>query len=422
MSWMPSLLVADRLRQPAPTERRDWLSDDDWMFEGTATASGARVNRDSAMRLSTVWACVRLLTNTVATLPRDIVITLGPTSFALDRPDEIPPWLSSPYPADPTMTATEHFAQVTASLLLDGNAFTYVPGSVDYPDNLIVLDPRRVEIKADGLVPYYIIRNSAGEKVAEVDAMSMLHSTWLKMPGALRGLSPVESARQGIGLGLSAEEFGSRFFGQGAALSFGVEVPGSLTEDQKEDLRKALRKKYGGTQNSHSVGVLTGGAKFATGLGITNEQMQFLELRKFGVEDIARWFGVPPHLVGSQEPGASSYNSVEQRSLEFRQYSVLPLVRRIEDAYQRLVDVPARLRPDGRASFRFNLEGLARADMKTRYESYQLGINGGFLKPNDARSLENLGPVPGGDATYMQSQMVPLGTSPAPTRSTDEAA
>ena len=409
MSVLSSLFASS-----AATERRDWLSDDESMYSGSTTASGVRINQDRAMTQSTVWACVRLLTNTIATLPTDLVASIGRAKFTLDRPEERPSWLVNPDPSDPTMTSTEHFAQVAASLLLDGNFFTYAPLSVYDPSVLIVLDPRRVDVKSGAnRRPFYDVRDDMGRLVQTVDAMHMLHGAWIKMPGTLRGLSPVEAARQGIGLGLTAEEFGGRFFGQGASMSFGVEVPGGLTDPQKQELRDALRKAHAGTRQSHNIGVLTGGAKFVTGLGITNEQAQFLELRKFQVEDIARWFGVPPHMVGSQEPGASSYNSVEQRSLEFREYAVLPLVRRIEDPYQRIVQAPDRLQ-GASIGFKFNLSALARADLKTRYESYGQGIQSGVLKPDEARALEDLPPVPGGDVTYMQSQMVPLGTPPAP--------
>ncbi|HUW17422.1 MAG TPA: phage portal protein [Actinomycetes bacterium] len=403
MGWLTRAL------SPAADEQRDWLHDDDDGASGTTT--GTRVTRESAMRLSTVWACVRLITNAIATLPTDIIISMGSTRFPLDRPDERPSWLVEPDPQDPTMTSTEHFAQVATSLLLDGNSFTYCPGSVLDPSVLIVLDPRRVTVKSSGRQPFYEITDDMGRVTATVDAMHMLHGFWLRMPGSLRGISPIEAARQGIGLSLSAEDFGGRFFGQGAALSFGVEVPGALTPEQKVDLRDALRKSHAGLARSHNIGVLTAGAKFVTGLGLTNEQAQFLELRKFQVEDIARWFGVPTHMVGSQEPGASSYASVEQRSLEFREYAVLPLARRIEDPYRRIVEAPARLGAGARASFKFNLSALARADLKTRYESYGQGILAGVLKPNEARALEDLGPVPGGEQTYMQSQMVPLGTT-----------
>lgn len=388
----------------------DFVNDDGW-WAGGSTASGARVNSDSAMRLSAVWACVRLLTNTIATLPVDIVVSIGPRRFPeFGKPS----WLRNPDPTDPTMTATEHFAQVTMSLLIDGNFFVFVPNSVMDPSVLIVLDPRKVDVKADGRRPYYEIRNDLGHIVATVDPMRMLHGAWLKPPGKLRGLSPIEAARQGIGLGLTAEEFGARFFGQGTTLSYGVEVPGAMTDAQREELRANLRKRHSGTQNAHSVSVLTGGAKFVPGLGITNDQAQFLELRKFQVEDIARWYGVPPHMLGSQEPGASSYNSVEWRGIEFREYAVLPLVRRIEDTYDRLVEVPEGLSTaNASAAIRFNLSGLARADIKSRYEALSIGVGGPFLAANEARGKEDLAPIEGGDKVYVQSQMVPLGTDPA---------
>ena len=390
-------------------KRSNWLADDDGLWDGQLVASGGRVNRDKAMQLSTVWACVRLLTNTIATLPVDIIVSIGSRRFPEFAK---PPWLAQPDPADPTITAIEHFAQVAASLLLEGNSFTYCPNTVFDPTPLIVLDPRRVDVKAVGRSPMYEIRDDMGMVIARVDAMHMLHGVWIRMPGALRGLNPVEAARQAIGLGVTAEEFGARFFGQGTTLSYGVEVPGTMTDVQREDLRANLQKRHAGTKNAHQVAVLTNAAKFVTGLGVSNEDSQFLETRKFQVEDICRWYGVPPHLVGSQEPGASSYNSVEQRSLEFREYAVAPLARRIEDPYQRLVSVPAGVTATGAtAAMKFNLDAVARADLKTRYESYSAGINAGVLKPNEARAYEDFPPVPGGDVTYMQQQMVPLGST-----------
>lgn len=400
-------LLSSLFARPAD-EARNWLTDDDSLWAGVATASGVRVTRETALQLSTVWACVRLLTNTIATLPTDIVVSISGRRF---REFTKPRWLQTPDPTNPTMTTTEHFAQVATSLLLDGNSFTLAFPSVMEPDVLVVLDPRRVDVKADGRRPYYEIRDDMGRVVETLDTMRILHGVWLRLPGTLRGLSPIEAARQGIGLGLTSEEFGARFFGQGTTLSYGVEYPGPMTDQQREELRSNLKQRHAGTKNAHSVSIISGGAKFVPGLGVTNDQAQFLELRKFQVEDIARWFGVPPHMVGSQEPGASSYNSVEQRSLEFREYAVLPLVRRIEDAYDRLVEPPATL-TNATASLRFNLDGIARADIKTRMEAYGTGVTNGILKPDEARALEDLPPVEGGDKTYMQQQMVPLGTPP----------
>lgn len=354
-------------------------------FEERPTHAGVRVTQRSALQLSAVWACVRLLTGTLAGLPAEVVVQDGRARRVID--DE-PLWLNEPNPSDPTMTWGEYISQVTASLLLDGNAFSYVDGGTDAPGRLLVLDPSRVEVEYEAMTPMYTVRGDRGEVVAHVGPEKMLHATWVRLPGTIRGVSPIEVCRQGIGHAMAAEEFGSRFFGQGTNLALGIEVAGSLTDEQKDDLVATFRAKHGGVRKSHGVGIVTGGAKFVSGLGVTNEQAQFLETRKFGVEDIARIFGVPPHMLGSQEPGASSYNSVEQRALEFRQYSVLSLVRRIEDPHSRLL-------PPGQ-SLRLNLEGLARADLKTRFDAYSVGV-GKFLAVNEVRALEDLPPIDGGD-------------------------
>jgi HK97 family phage portal protein len=398
---------------PPALETRDWLTDDDWMWDGQMTSSGVRVTRANAVQLSAVWACVRLLANTIATLPTDIIVSVGPNRF----PEfQKPLWLTSPDPADPSVSSTEHFAQVATSLLLDGNFFTYLPGSIYSPTPMHVLDPARVVVRTNArMEPVYDLLDDAGKVRLTVDKLHMLHGVWLRMPGALRGINPIDAARQTIGLGLTTNDFASRFFGQGATIPFGVEVPGTLTSEQKEGLRESLRQAHAGTAKSHNIGVLTGGATFKTGLAISNDQAQFLESRKFNVEEIARIFGIPPHMLGSQEPGASSYNSVEIRGQEFKQYAVLPLARRIEDPYQRLVEVPDRMRnASATATFRFNLDAVARADSQARAETYKSLVTSGILTPDEARALEDLPPIEGGDKAYMQQQMVPLGTTPTP--------
>lgn len=384
----------------------DWLHDDDAMFDGPPTAAGVRVTQSSAMRLSTVWGCVRLLSNTISTAPTDLIVRIGTARFPEFRK---PSWLVMPNPNDPSLTWTEHVGQVAVSLLLDGNFFVHVYPYVLDPQVLTVIPPSRVRVKTG---PLYDILDEAGRVVRTVGPMEMLHGTWVRMPGAVRGISPIEAARQGIGAGLATEDFGARFFGQGSALSFGVEYPGKMDKQKLDDFREQMAKNYASSKKSHAVGILTDGAKFVTGLGITNEQAQFLDTRRFTVEDIAgRIFGIPPHKMGSQEAGASSYNSVEIRNLDYRQDAVLPLARRIEDPYNRLVEVPDTIRdPNATADFRFNLDGIARADLKTRADAAKSFVEGGIKTPNEARALEDLPPLTGGERIYMQQQMVPVGT------------
>jgi HK97 family phage portal protein len=415
-------ILAQRLSDEVRS--RNFLSDDDDedYWDGRMTPAGVRVNRQAALSLTTVWRCVDLLSSAVAQAPKDIIVKVGGKSFPeFGKPS----WLSQPVPFDPTMTINEHFAEVAASLLLDGNFFVSVFPYVFDPQVLTVLDPQRVRVRSG---PIYELLDKTGQVEKRLGPMEMLHGTWIRLPGELRGISPLEAMRRGVGGAVAAEDFAGRFFGQGASLAFGVEVPGALDTAQKEELRQQLRRKYAGIGNSHAIGVLTGGAKFVSGLAPTPEQAQFLATRKFEVEDLCRPYGVPPVLAGSQEAGASSYASAYVTAQAFKQYAVLPLAVRIEQPYQRIVEVPPGITdPNAEAQFKFNLDGVARADLATRLAGYKDGIQGGLYKPNEARALEDLPPVDGGEFIYMQEQMQPLGqTRPIPAaptlRSVEEVA
>lgn len=390
------------------------LTEDDFFRDdfGRSTVSGQRVSATSSTRVTVVLRCVKLLTDAISTLSKDVVISIGGQRFTeFQRPQ----WLTSPTPADPSITDVEHFSQVVGAMALEGDSFTFVPDGIHPLDGIVgrgyleVLDPRHVNVRRG---PLYDILDQYGRVVETVGPDRMLHISWYRPAGRLRGLSPIEEARQAVGLALGTEEFAARFFGQGATMALGVEVPGALTSAQRDDLREGLEGLYSGTRNAHRIGVVTGGAKLVTGLGVNNDQAQFLESRKFSVEDIARLFGVPPHLVGSQEPGASSYSSVEERSLEFAKFNIAPWVSRITAQYSRLVSVPERLEGTGAtARFAMDLRSLERADIKTRYEAYSLAVGGPWLEPNVPRALEDLPPIAGGDSIHVQSQMVPLGTT-----------
>jgi HK97 family phage portal protein len=396
----------------------DWLTDDDWMFSGPMTSAGVRVNRQAALSLTTIWRCVDLLTSAIAQAPKDLIVKIGGQSFPEFR--NKPRWMTEPEPIDPSMTINEHFAQVATSLLLDGNFFTHVYPYVLDPQVLTVLDPQRVRVKEEaGGAPYYEILDASGQVMRTVGPMEMLHGTWIRLPGELRGIAPLEALRRGIGAAIAAEDFGARFFGQGAALSFGVEVPGALDTNQKKELSESLRKKYVGAGNSHAIGVLTGGAKFVSGLAPTPEQAQMLGTRHLSVEDLCRPYGIPPVFAGSQEPGAASYASAYVAAGALKQYAVVPLAIRIEQPYQRITHVPETVSvPDATAQFKFNLDGVARGDPKARAEAEEIYVRSGQMTPNEGRALEDRPPLPGGDDLYMQSQMVPIGklglTEPPP--------
>lgn len=404
-------LIAQRIAERYEEIRNDsgWLTRDDDLIPGPPTASGVLVNRQSALGLTTIWRCVDLLSSAVSQSPKDIIVKIGGKSFPeFAKPD----WLISPNPLDPTYTINDYIAQVAVSLLMDGNYFVSVVPYVFDPQALIVLDPTRVDVKPG---PVYDIRDASGRVIKTVGPMEMLHGRWIWPAGQLRGISPLENLRRAMGNAIAAEEHAGRFFGQGAALSFGVEVPGKMDPEKQAQFRDSMRVKYAGLKGAHAIGVLTDGAKFVSGLAPTPEQAQMLATRKFSVEDLCRPYGVPPNMAGSQEPGASSYASADVWRDEFRDYAVLPLAVRIEAQHNRLVSVPDTISdPNASAQFKFNLDHVARTSLLSRYQAYAAGVQGGFKTPAQIRALEDDPPVDPmapdpADRLYMQRQMVPIG-------------
>lgn len=415
-------LIARRLAATEIRSAADWLNDDD-DDDGGPSPAGVRVNVASALTIPTVLRCVDILASSVAGSPRDIVIKLGSRTFPEYR--NVPRWLDEPNPADPTLTGDDYVYSLVASMVLEGNYFVHAYPNVLGPEALTVMDPARVRMP-DGTSDFEIL-DELGHVVQTLRPWEVLHRRMFTWPGQRRGISILEKMRRTIGGAIAADEFASRYFSQGAALSFGVEVPTQLTAEQKQALSASLKQKHQGTRNSHAIGVLTSGAKFVGGLGPTPEQAQMLETRKFSVEEIARVFGVPPYMVGSQEPGASSYASTETAQKTFAERTVLPLVQRIEGQHNRLLADFTPV-PGGKAQFKLNMDHLLRADLLARFQAYETGIRSGFLKPDEARDKENLAPVPGGDRIYMQAQMTPIvmlglePESPEPADPEDDAA
>ncbi len=387
-------------------DRADWLSDDDdtGYFDGKMTAAGVRVNETVAFSLPTFWRCVDLLTSSVSQSPKDVFLKIGGQSFPeYGKPE----WLTRPTPLDPTFTTNDHFAQVVLSLLLNGSFFTHVYPHVLDPQVLTVLNPNRVSVKKG---PLYEVRDEHGQVVNTLGPMEILHGSWIRPAGSLRGINPISMLSRSLGSAIAAEDFAGRFFGQGAALSFGVEVPYALTSDKQSELREQMKRRYAGALSSHAIGVLSDGAKFVPGLAPTPEQAQMLDTRKFAVIETCRPFGVPAIMAGSTDPGATSYASSEMLiKTMYQQNAVQPLAARIEPHYERLLSVPDTVTdPTASAAFRFNLDWIVRANLLERYQAHSEGVRGGFLAPNEARKFEDRPPIKGGDQLFMQQQMVPI--------------
>ena len=238
-------------------------------------------------------------------------------------------------------------------------------------------------------------------------AVTLLPTDVLHIPGlgfdGLVGYSPIAMAKNAIGMAIACEEYGAKFFANGAAPGGVLEHPGTIKDPQR--VRESWQSTFGGSGNANKIAVLEEGMKY-TPIGISPEQAQFLETRKFQINEIARIFRVPPHMVGDLEK--SSFSNIEQQSLEFVKYTLDPWVIRWEQSIQRSL-----LSPDEKAAYfvKFNLEGLLRGDYQSRMNGYAIGRQNGWMSANDIRELENLDRIPaedGGDLYLINGNMLPL--------------
>lgn len=361
-----------------------------------ASNAGTIVTQDTALKLSAVYASVRLIADTISTLPLDQFIRRDGQRLPF-RPRE--EWVTRPSASLPRST---FWQQVIVSLLLDGNAFVHL---IRNPDgsvfDMAVLNPHKVRPvrREDGRVEY---RTEYGERVLGPD--EVLHLTELLLPGDLRGVSRIEEAKEALGLGIALETYAAKFFGSGAYAGGIIEWPGELTKDQAEELVDSWEAGHKGLRRAHRPAVLYGGAKFQPAT-VDPSQSQLLEERRFQIEEAARIFRVPAFMLGVTTPGSVSYASVEQQMLFFAQHTIQPYVQKLEDAFSQLLT--------NRDSFiKFNLNSLVRADFATRTAGYSSALAAGWMSVNDVRSFEDLRAVEQGDQYRVPLQNVPLSDTP----------
>lgn len=356
-----------------------WGAGDTFAF---TTESGANIDEDTSLKISAFYACVLLISDTISTLPLDAFIRLDGNRVPY-RPR--PEWVMQP---DIELLRTEHYQQVLVSLLLDGNAFIriYRDSNGDIA-NLVCLDPTRIQVTRNPATREIIYRvdNSNNDVIEYAD---MLHITEIRRPQQLRGVSRVTELKDNLGLASALQSFAARFFGQGATTQGIIEFPGNLTREQGKDLVESFDTRHKGFKKAHKTGLLYGGAKYVK-TGANPDEAQMLDSRKLAIEEIARMFRVPPHMIGITTPGAMSYASVEQNNINFVTHTLRPYITKIEDAYSRLLPSTAFIK--------FNVDGLLRGDYTTRISGYMTGLNGGFYSVNDVRRFEDLPPVEEGD-------------------------
>lgn len=341
--------------------------------------SATLVNSETAFKINAVFSAVSLISDTISTLPLDAYIRRDGARFAY-RPR--PEWVQKP---DVDTTKEAFYGSVIVSLLLDGNAFVRVfSNSRGEVTNLVVLNPTKVEIRRNGIGR--VMFQVEGEKKL-LSSEEVIFIPDVVRPGAIRGMSRVEALKDNFGLAMALENYAARFFGQGATTQGIIEYPHKLTQEQAEQLRESFDSRHRGWKRSHRTGILSNGAKYVQ-TSVDPEKSQALEARRMAVEDVARAFNVPPHLLGL--PGTTSYASVEQNNLAWVTHCLRPIVQKLETAFSPLLSRS----PGGENAFiKFSLDGLLRADINNRMNAYSTGLQSGFLTINDVRRLEDLRPI-----------------------------
>lgn len=376
-------------------------------FLGGST-SGKAVTERSAMQMTAVYACVRILSESIAGLPVHLYRYQndGRKEKAVDHTlyrllhDE----------PNPEMTSFVFRETLMTHLLLWGNAYAQIirngKGEVIalYP-----LMPNRMTVDRDehGQLYYSYQMSSSDAPTMKGGTVHLMPTDVLHIPGlgfdGLVGYSPIAMAKNAIGMAIACEEYGAKFFANGATPGGILEHPGTVKDPSR--VRDSWNAAFGGSGNANKVAVLEEGMKY-TPISISPEQAQFLETRKFQIDEIARIFRVPPHMVGDLDK--SSFNNIEQQSLEFVKYTLEPWIMRWEQSINR-----ALLSETEKSAYfvRFNVDGLLRGDYQSRMEGYATARQNGWMSANDIRELENLDRIPaedGGDLYLINGNMLPL--------------
>ncbi|MCX4337387.1 MAG: phage portal protein [Bacteroidales bacterium] len=377
------------------------------------STSGKRVNERSAMQMTAVYSCVRILSEAVAGLPLHLYQYTDKSSK--EKAVENPLYFLLHDEPNTEMTSFVFRETLMTHLLLWGNAYSQIirngKGEVM---GLYPLMPDRMTVNRDekGRLYYEYMISSDDAKTLKDGTVRLSPYDVLHIPGlgfdGLVGYSPIAMAKNAIGLAIAAEEYGSKFYANGATPSGILEYPGTVKEPDK--VRESWNAGFGGSSNAHKIAVLEEGMKY-TPISISPNEAQFLETRKFQINEIARIFRVPPHMVGDLEK--SSFSNIEQQSLEFVKYTLEPWLVRWEQAMQRSL-IPQ----DDKSKYfiKFNVDGLLRGDYQSRMQGYATARQNGWMSANDIRELENLDRIPaedGGDLYLINGNMMPLSMSGA---------
>ena len=387
----------------------DKAADAGYSFLFGRTTSGKPVNERTAMQTTAVYACVRILAEAVASLPLHVYEYQddGGKKLVHDHPLY---YLLHDEP-NPEMTSFVFRETLMSHLLIWGNAYAQIiRNGAGRVLGLYPLLPDKMEVQRDdkGNIYYVYSRNSDENPTfkeygnIKLKAEDVLHIPGLGFDGLI-GYSPIAMAKNAVGMTLACEEYGASFFANGANPGGVLEHPGVLKDPSK--VRESWNSVYRGVSNAHKIAVLEEGMKYQQ-IGIPPEEAQFLETRKFQINEIARLYRIPPHMVGDLDK--SSFSNIEQQSLEFVKYTLDPWVIRWEQSLQRSLLLPGE---KGKYFIKLNVDGLLRGDYQSRMNGYAVGRQNGWFSANDIREMEDMNPIPdeeGGNLYLINGAMTKL--------------
>ena len=374
-----------------------WLGAGDGLGIGLGTTD-THVTEEKALGIDAVFACVNLYARTLASMPL-VVYVKGPAGK--ERAVDHPLYNLLHNEPNPNMTSHTFRKQMEAALKLWGNAYAWIEFNQDWTvKHLWPLPPSHVfpqrSLKTGELFYDVVFYNGETRRCRSYE---ILHIPGLGFDG-IAGKSPVRQFAETMGLNLNIRKYGSKFFRNGAHPSGVLEHPGSLSEQAQQRLSHKFDQAYSGMGNSGKTLLLEEGMQYKP-ISVPPEEAQFLESRKYGVSEIARIYGVPPHMIGDLEH--ATFSNIESQDINFAKHSILPeCVSWEQELMRKLLNDAERARYE----IEFNMEGLVRGDMESRYRAYAIGRQWGFLSADDIRAKENMSGVDGGNTTYAPLNMI----------------
>ena len=350
---------------------------------------------DKALTLTAVWCAIRLLSESVSSLPISVYTKRNNGDKLEDTKSPIYKLIK--YKPNYYQNKITFFEFIMLSICTDGNGYAQiVRNNSGTPVQLLCIDPEKVTVVVNNNELFYQVNDGR-----VLDSADMLHIKTITDDG-VTGLSPIDQCAKALKWSESLEEFGSTFFSNGAKPSSILQTDRALSDTALQRLKTSFNNNYGNLKNSNSTIVLEEGLSFKP-ISISPEQAQFLSSRQFSIEEVARIFNVPPHLL--KDLSKSSFNNIEMQSQEFVTYTLMPYITRIEEEMNLKL---FRTNELGKTFVEFNVNGLLRGDVKSRTEAYKTAITNGYMSINEVRQKENMNSIEGGDKHFMQMNMTTI--------------